>query len=51
MALVRLVLHRLLCCNETVPNAPKHDCWVQWSGSTAFIAKDLDATSCSELGR
>jgi hypothetical protein len=51
MALVRPVLHRLLCSNEMVPNAPKHEFWVQWSGSAAFVAKNLDATSFSELVR
>jgi hypothetical protein len=51
MALVRPVLHRLLSSKETIRNAPKHEFWVQWSGSAAFIAKNLDATSFSELGR
>jgi hypothetical protein len=49
MALVRPVLHRLLCSNETVRNAPKHEFWVQWSGSAAFGAKNSDATLLSEL--
>jgi hypothetical protein len=39
MALVRLVLHRLSCSNETVQNATKHEFWVQWIGSGAFVAK------------
>jgi hypothetical protein len=39
MAPVRPVLHRLLCSNEMVRNAPKHEFWVQWSGSGAFGAK------------
>jgi hypothetical protein len=39
MALVRPVFHRLSCSNETVQNAPKHEFWVQWSGSGAFVAK------------
>jgi hypothetical protein len=40
MAPVRPVLHRLSCSNETVRNAPKHEFWVQWSGSGAFVAKN-----------
>jgi hypothetical protein len=51
MALVRPVLRRLSCSNETVRNAPKHEFWVQWSGSGAFVAKNFDATTFSELGR
>jgi DNA-binding GntR family transcriptional regulator len=49
MALVRLVLHRLSCSNETVRNALKHEFWVQLSGSGAFVAKNSDATLFSEL--
>jgi hypothetical protein len=49
MAPVRPVLHRLLWSNETVRNAPKQEFWVQWSGSGAFVAKNLDASSFSEL--
>jgi hypothetical protein len=49
MALVRPVLHRLPCSNETVRNTPKDEVWVQWSGSGAFIAKNFDAISFSEL--
>jgi hypothetical protein len=30
-------------------NDPKHEFWVQWSGSGAFIAKNSDASSFSEL--
>jgi hypothetical protein len=33
-----------------VRNTPKHEFWVQWSGSGAFIAKNFDATSFSKLG-
>jgi hypothetical protein len=51
MAPVRPVLHRILCSNETVQNAPKYEFWVQWSGSGAFVAKNPDATLFSELGR
>jgi hypothetical protein len=49
MALVRPVLHRLSCSNETVQNAPKHESWVKWSGPGAFVAKNFDTTSLSEL--
>jgi hypothetical protein len=51
MALVRPVLHRLLCRNEMVRNAPKHEFWVQWSGSHAFVANNFEATSFSEFVR
>jgi hypothetical protein len=51
MALVRLVLHRLSGRNETVRDIPKHEFWVQWSGSGAFVAKNSDATLFSELVR
>jgi hypothetical protein len=49
MALVRPVLHRLSSSKETVRNAPKHEFWVQWSGSGAFVAKNSDATLFSIL--
>jgi hypothetical protein len=49
MALVRPVLHRLSCSKEMVRNTPKHEFWVQWSGSRAFIPKNFEATSFSEL--
>jgi hypothetical protein len=39
MAPVWPVLHRLLCRNKTVRNAPKHEFWDQWSESGAFVAK------------
>jgi hypothetical protein len=51
MAPVRRVLHRRSCSNETVRNTPKHEFWVQWSGSVALVAKNLDATTFSELVR
>jgi hypothetical protein len=51
MAPVRPVLHRLSCSNKTVQNAPKHEFSVQWSGSGAFVAKNSDATSFTELVR
>jgi hypothetical protein len=44
-------LHRLSCSNEIVQNTPKHEFWVQWNGSGAFIAKNSDATLFSELVR
>jgi hypothetical protein len=51
MAPVRQVYHHLSCSNETVRNAPKHEFWVQWSGSGVFAANYFDATSFSELVR
>jgi hypothetical protein len=51
MALVRPVLHRLSHSNETVRDVLKHEFWVQWSGSGAFVAKISDATLFSELVR
>jgi hypothetical protein len=51
MAPVRPVLYRLSCINEIVRNVPKHEFWVQWSGSGAFVAKNFDATLFSELVR
>jgi hypothetical protein len=32
-----------------VQNAPKLEFWFPWSGSSAFVAKNFDATSFSEL--
>jgi hypothetical protein len=49
MALVRPVLHRLSCYNETVRNGPQHEFCVQQSRSGAFIAKFSDVTLFSEL--
>jgi hypothetical protein len=51
MALVRPVLHRLSVRNETVRIALKHEFWVQWSGSHAFVVKKANATSFGEHGR
>jgi hypothetical protein len=51
MALVQPVLHHISCGNEMVRNTLKHEFWVKWSGSSAFVAKSSDATSCSELVR
>jgi hypothetical protein len=33
-----------------VRNSPKHEFWVETSGSRAFAAKNANATSFSELG-
>jgi hypothetical protein len=51
MPLVRQVLHRLSCSNEKVRNDPKHEFWIQWSGSGAFVTKNLHAISFNELVR
>jgi hypothetical protein len=34
-----------------VRDVPKHEFWVQWSGSGAFVAKNSDTTLFSELVR
>jgi hypothetical protein len=51
MAPVRPVVHRLLRSNKMVRNAPKHEFWVEWSGSGVFIVKNSFATMFSELVR
>jgi hypothetical protein len=51
MAPVQPFLHRLSSSNETVRNGPKHEFWVQWTGSGAFVVNNSDATSFSELAR
>jgi hypothetical protein len=51
MERVRPVLHRLSCSKETFRNAPKHEFWVQWSGSGAFVTKNSDMKLFSELVR
>jgi hypothetical protein len=51
VALVQPILRRLSCTNETVQNATKHEFWVQWSGSGAFVEKNFNATSFSKLVR
>jgi hypothetical protein len=51
MTHVRLVLQRLSWSNEMVRNASKHEFWVEWIGSGAFVAKNSDATSFSEFLR
>jgi hypothetical protein len=33
------------------PKHPKHELWVQWNGSGAFVAKNSDVTLFSELVR
>jgi hypothetical protein len=51
MVPVRPVFHRLSCSHEMVHNGPKHEFWVEWSGSGAFVTKIANATSFSELVR
>jgi hypothetical protein len=51
MAPVRRVLHRRSCSKKMVRNATKHEFWVHWSGSVAFVAKNFDATTFSEIVR
>jgi hypothetical protein len=51
MALVRQVFHQLSCGNGTVRDARKHEFWIQWSGSGAFVTKKANATSFSDLVR
>jgi hypothetical protein len=34
-----------------VKNIPKHEFWVQWSGSRALVVKNANATLFSELMR
>jgi hypothetical protein len=34
-----------------VRDVPKHEFWVQWSGSGAFVVKKANAISFSELVR
>src|SRR6185312_16093654 len=36
-------------CTQIVRNAQKHQFWVQWGGSGAFVVKNSDATSWHEL--
>ena len=38
-------------CTQIVQNAPKRQFGVQWGGSSAFVAKNSDATSWHELLR
>ena len=36
-------------CTQIEQNAPKHQFRVQWGGSGAFVAKNSDATSCTNF--
>src|SRR6185436_5765726 len=36
-------------CTQLEQNAPKHQFRVQWGGSGAFVAKNSDATSCTNF--
>jgi hypothetical protein len=49
MAHVRPVLKKVSWSNEIVRNTPKHEFWVEWIGSGAFVAKNSNATSFSEF--
>jgi hypothetical protein len=56
IAPVQPVLHRALCCNETILNAPKHyethqnmSLGSNGGGSGVFVVKNSDATSWHEL--
>ena len=49
IAPVQTVLHRVSCSNKTLPNAPKHEFRVQWSGSGAFVVKNSKTTSWHKL--
>jgi hypothetical protein len=49
MAPVRPVLPRLSRSNKMVRNTPKHEFWVQKSGSGAFVGKNFESTLFSEL--
>jgi hypothetical protein len=52
LAHVRPVLKKKLSwSNETFPNAPKQEFWVEWIGSGAFVAKNSNVTSFSKLVR
>jgi hypothetical protein len=51
MAPVQPVYPRLSCSNETVQNALKHELWVQLRESGAFVVKNFEAISFSELVR
>jgi hypothetical protein len=51
MAQVWPILHRHSCSNETVRNAPKHEFYVQRSGSGVFVVKFPYVTLFSEVVR
>src|SRR6185437_9595787 len=36
-------------CTQIEQNTPKHQFRVQWGGSGAFVAKNSDATSCTNF--
>ena len=36
-------------CTQTLRNATKHEYWVEWGGSGAFVAKNSGATSWHKL--
>jgi len=36
-------------CTQTLWNAQKHECWIQWGGSGAFVATNSDTTSWHEI--
>ena len=56
IAPVEPILHRLLCSNETLTNAPKHyenttkhEFRIQWGGPSAFVAQNSYASSWLKL--
>ena len=36
-------------CTQTLWNAQKHECWIQWGGSGVFVATNSDTTSWHEI--
>ena len=36
-------------CTQTLWNAQKHECWIQWGGSGAIVATNSDTTSWHEI--
>ena len=36
-------------CTQALWNAQKHECWIQWGGSGAFVATNSDTTSLHEI--
>ena len=56
IAPVQLILHRVSCSNEILPNTPKHyethtnmSLWSNGGGLGAFVAKNSKTTSCYKL--
>ena len=49
IAPVQPVLHRVDKCTQTLENTPKHEFRFQWGGSSAFFAKNSDATLWHKL--